>query len=260
MIGSPGDNTKSRSLCVDILNRWNADRSVREKVVIRPVMWEYGGSRVRRESDAQAELNWMVDSADMLFAFFNANSGTPTPRAQSGTVEEIDRALDRQIPVHLYIPQSGVPRSINPSQLADLQAIEQKYRVQGLVGYYGDPNELERMLRSDLEADVADALGHDRIPVSDAGLTANYQLNALGDVCIVIKNEAHGLATKVSARLRLSDGTIIPIDVGRETRIRPGEVHSSAPIVGLQQGRLDDAGLEVTWLEGRTPRHSYVML
>lgn len=252
LIGSPGDTAAERNTAERAIARWNADRSYRENVILRPLMWEYDGGRRIGRSDAQGELNWMVDHADVMFAFFNLRAGTPTPRASSGTVEEIDRALERGIPIHLYMSRADVPRSVSDQQLSDIRAIEDKYKPLGLIGFYDQSTELQEMLRADIEHDI-DELAQFATPVNSQAETLTAELAPSGpSPAVTIRNGGPRAIVDLTASLLTKDTAAeIPLLLAKRFRLEAGE-SKSLPVVNAQ-GTLDARNLvlNVSWLNGR---------
>ena len=97
----------------------------------------------------------MVDRADCLVAFFNTKIGSSTARAKTGTIEEIERALERGIPVHLFTSSKGFPREISPEQIEALNETIEHYRRLGIVGQYNTIESLRSDLYSVFDADIA---------------------------------------------------------------------------------------------------------
>jgi hypothetical protein len=59
-----------------------------------------------------------VDDSDILFALFalfGSRLGSPTPDAVSGTVEEIERAVEQGKPIHLTSPRRHCRTTSTPN-------------------------------------------------------------------------------------------------------------------------------------------------
>jgi hypothetical protein len=98
-------------------------------------------------ADAQAEINRQVGSDyDLYVGVLGARFGTPTPRAGSGTAEELDRAIDgfrsnpRAMRVLLYFKRSVAdPFTMDVDQLARVQAFRESLPKRGVL--YRDFND-----------------------------------------------------------------------------------------------------------------------
>lgn len=122
LIASPGDTFDARNAVEQAILSWNRDRSFSERVVLLPVRWE-SDAVPQMGSDGQSIINrQLVDRADVLVALFHSRVGAPTARAESGTAEEIDRAVEGGIPVHVYFAEMPYPNGVDPDELKRLQA------------------------------------------------------------------------------------------------------------------------------------------
>lgn len=102
--------------------------------------------------DAQTIVNRMiVDKCDLLIGFFGETLGTRTPRAASGTVEEISRVHDAGRPVLLYFGNRRVETgSIDPVQLTALQEFKRYCQERSLYSEFTDARDLARKVEKHL--------------------------------------------------------------------------------------------------------------
>jgi hypothetical protein len=256
MIGSPGDATDERGIAEREISQWNATNSYGKKTILKPLMWEYSGTRrIRRGGDAQAELNWMVDQADVMFAFFNLRTGTPTPRATSGTVEEIDRAIDKDIPVHLYMSKADIPRDTPQQQLDDLKAMESKYKPMGLVGYFKAFDELGSMLRNDIAGDI-DELSQFSAPVNSQAEDLVVKLvTPRSKPTVRITNGGTRSISDLNVTLATKAGKNVPLLLGERFRLDPAAARA-LPIVTPGSYSPSNLVLNVSWLNGKVVEHA----
>lgn len=256
LVASPSDTQSERAHAIEALNQWNADMSLKQRVVLRPLMWEFGAPMLRQGSDPQAELNWMVDEADSLVGFLNARIGTTTARAASGTIEEIDRAMARGIPVHLFISNAPIPRDAKVADIEAFRTAEERYRGLGVVGYFNDRTTLDRMLRSSIERDVT-AATMTSAPAVTSALGASVTRNRAGTAVATIENKGTSLVSGVGLRLRLSDGTIERLDVRPGLELRPRETYP-LDLPGRDFAVVRGGGIEATWRSGRASHSAYL--
>lgn len=106
---APGDmRTVHRTI-----NRWNfrsGRRMVPSAVIVVPVSWDehaYSEFGIRPQESLNKQL---VEEADLAFAMFADRLGTPTGKADSGTVEEMNEMRDAG--KHVSIVRSVAPRSV----------------------------------------------------------------------------------------------------------------------------------------------------
>jgi hypothetical protein len=126
LIASPSDTGSERDAAERALHGWNADRAEREQVILLPRRWENAVPRLG--GSGQGVINQqMVDDADIVLAVFDARLGQATPAAVSGTAEEIQRAHEAGVPVHVWFSDEPIPRD------ADLEQVRALNRVQGLA-------------------------------------------------------------------------------------------------------------------------------
>lgn len=154
LLASPGDTADARDAIEDTVARWNRDRSRREQVVLQTLRWELDAVPLLR-GDGQDQINaQLVDEADVVVALFHSRLGSATPRAASGTAEEIERAADRGSRVHVYFSEMPLPRSVDTAELDRLDRFRREMYGRGLVGTYLSLEDLASKVRTALEQDV----------------------------------------------------------------------------------------------------------
>jgi hypothetical protein len=156
VISSPGDiDQADLDALRDAVYRWNAVYGVQFGAVVVPVHWtkhsaaEYG---VRPQASINDQL---IDSADILIAIFWNRLGTETGEAQSGTVEEIERAHERDAYVAVLRCRRDVsPETIDPEQLASVQSYMGDIEQRALLLDYSDTSELRERVDAILNRSV----------------------------------------------------------------------------------------------------------
>ncbi len=205
LIASPGDTAEARNTVEQTILSWNRDRSHVERVVLLPVRWETD-SVPEMGADGQSIINHqLVDRADIVVALFHSRVGAPTPRAESGTVEEIDRAEARGVPVHVYFAELPYPYGVDPDELKRLQYFRESIQQRGLLGRYASADDLTAKVRTALEHDVArlvlarsvgESLDTDAVGPR-AVLRARYESRGRGADQLIIENVGDGPAENV---------------------------------------------------------------
>lgn len=134
MIASPGDVELERDMVREVIAEWNSINSVSREIVLLAVGWdthaapELGGR-------AQEIINErLLKDCDLLVAIFWTKLGTPTGKAASGTVEEIERHLEAGKPAMVYFSATPVaPQSLDPEEYGKLQEFRDWCKGQGLI-------------------------------------------------------------------------------------------------------------------------------
>ena len=103
-------------------------------------------------------INRQIGLADVYIGIFSKRVGTPTPRADSGTVEELNRAIDRfrrgeRVEVLIYFNQAAAidRNSDDLHQLNKLSEYETALGARGaFVGRYSGAADFEGRVRRHL--------------------------------------------------------------------------------------------------------------
>lgn len=94
MIASPSDVNKEREAIREAIFEWNYKNSQESRIVLMPLGWETHSAPLLGEGEdkrGQRIINDMVlKHADVLVAIFKTRIGSPTGKAASGTIEEIE--------------------------------------------------------------------------------------------------------------------------------------------------------------------------
>jgi hypothetical protein len=173
-IASPSDTTEQRAAIHDTVVRWNETEPRHFGVVLLPVMWETH-TYPDLSAPAQPVINkQVVDQADIVIATFWTTRGSRTAEADSGTVEEIERARKAGKHVLLYFCDMPVaPLDNDATTLDELRAYKEHIKTEGLFSSYSSIDELREKVRKDLTR-----LVHDRIESGDLASTAARSDNA----------------------------------------------------------------------------------
>ena len=137
LIASPGDVKAEREIVREEIYRWNSMHAVETKMALHPVGWETDATPDLRER-GQAVINrQLVDNCDMLIGVFWTRLGTPTPEAESGTVEEIERAANEGKRCIVYFSDKETsPSDIDYKQYQRLEEYKQVLNKRGLTNSY----------------------------------------------------------------------------------------------------------------------------
>ena len=155
LVASPSDVPKARDAVESAIHSWNSSHAATRSIVLLPWRWE--SSYVPLLGDhPQSIINEQgVDGADIVVALFGSRLGSPTREAVSGTVEEIERAVNSGKPVHPYFSTAPLPHDVDTSQLDGLRQFRQEISERGLLGEFDDVRQLESQIWAAIELDLA---------------------------------------------------------------------------------------------------------
>ena len=155
MIASPSDVAPEREAIRNLIHEWNAIHSEKEDLVLMPVGWESHSSPSMGER-AQAIINKQVlADCDLLIAVFWTRLGSPTGKAASGTVEEIEEHLKARKPAMIYFSSAPVvPESLDSRQYKALLDFKEQCRKRGLVETYDSVSDFRDKLNRQLAQTV----------------------------------------------------------------------------------------------------------
>ncbi|AQU67303.1 hypothetical protein [Streptomyces niveus] len=239
LIASPGDTAADRDVVEDAIRSWNSDHTMRRKVHLLPLRWELGAVPLVGQGDAQQVINeQFADEADIVIAVFNSRLGQATKRAVSGTAEEILRARDRGVAVHVFFSDAPIPRDHDPDQLAALNAFRTELQEHGLTGSYMSADDLKAKVRTCLEHDAYKAgdLSSDEADRSRPGAVLrssfHWETEPRQD------NRGRIKMRRARERLRVENlGDVAAEDVALE--MKPvGEGHNPEAVGELTAGRI----------------------
>lgn len=154
LIASPSDTEEARDSVERALHDWNGSRGEREEVFLLPRRWEADAVPRMGNGDGQTVINsQLVDNADIVVGIFNSKLGSATPRAISGTVEELERTIASDTPVHIYFSDAPVARdSLKSAQ--KLETFKKSLQSRGLYGTYSDARDLGQQVGRAIESDL----------------------------------------------------------------------------------------------------------
>lgn len=261
MIASPSDMAAARDAVEATIHDWNNSRAEREAAVLLPMRWETRAIAMSGFDGGQQVINaQLLERADILIALFGTKAGTPTPVARSGTVEEIDKALARGLPVHVYFSRMPLSADVDTKALEEVRELERELRERGLNGEYKDLHELRASVRKALDYDMQQRSA-EAIAGFEGGsgglLRIVGQARSTSDAAIVITNEGdricRGLSLKVTSSQR--EATLIMGET--QFDLKPQEA-TRLHVLGVTVG--ERIGLQLDWNENGQNRKSDVQV
>lgn len=175
MIVSPSDVPEARNAVESAIYNWNGANAQSKQIVLQPWRWETSSVAVLGGHPQSLINSQGVDGSDIVFALFGSRLGSPTPAAVSGTVEEIERALDQGKPVHLYFSTSGLPHDVDTAQLEGLRAFKEEMSQRGLLGTFSNVSQLEHEVWKAIEHDIPQLATEPSIASRHRGVSFSVQ-------------------------------------------------------------------------------------
>ncbi len=131
-------------------------------------MWESASVPALGDHPQHILNESIIEKSDLLIAILWSKLGTPTPTAQSGTVEEIQEFMQKKGPrrVMLYFCTRNLPYDTDPANLAKLRAFKAEMQPKGLYHEYTTVEQFERDLYQHLDAKVSEFL-QGKLPIPE---------------------------------------------------------------------------------------------
>lgn len=134
MLASPSDVNEERKIAREIISDWNNIHAATRKIVLLPLSWEYNSVPSMGDRPQGIINEQLLKNADILVGIFWTRIGTPTGKAISGTVEEIEEHIESGKQTMLYFSQKPViPDSIDPEQYKAVTNLKREYQKKGLT-------------------------------------------------------------------------------------------------------------------------------
>lgn len=163
LIASPSDVTEEREIIRKEIARWNSMHSESMKITLLPTGWETDAIPDLKER-GQAVINrQLVDNCDILIGVFWTRIGTPTPEAESGTVEEIERASAEGKRCMVYFSDKQVSLStVNKEQYERLEQYKQDLNKRGLTSQYKDTEQFKEQVFRHINSSIQEIVKEDK--------------------------------------------------------------------------------------------------
>ncbi|NEB05604.1 DUF4062 domain-containing protein [Streptomyces sp. SID13726] len=176
MIASPSDTIEARDAVETAIHGWNGANAQTKQTILQSWRWETSSVPILGGHPQSLINSQGVDESDIVFALFGSRLGSPTPDAVSGTVEEIERAIEQGKPVHLYFSTAQLPNDVDTAQLDGLRAFKSEISKRGLLGEFSNASQLEYEVWKAIEYDIANlSLGVPVLKAADRGVRFSVQ-------------------------------------------------------------------------------------
>jgi len=157
-VASPGDTNAERERLEGVVGELNRGIAAELGISLELVRWETH-ARPGIGDDAQAVINRQVPEPDIVIGIFWKRIGTPTPRAQSGTAEELLMAIERwkqtsASEILVYFNQVAyTPLAVDIGQVSELFVFREQLQSAGLLVWeYKGVDDFEAKVRQHLTA------------------------------------------------------------------------------------------------------------
>ncbi len=151
MIASPGDVTDERDVIRAVIHDWNDINAKASRVMLAAVGWDTHSSPELGARPQELINERILKDCDLLIGVFWTRLGTPTGKAASGTVEEIEEHVAAGKPAMIYFSSKPVaPDSVDAAQYAQVKEARTKWQTQGLIETYDSVSEFRSKLSKQL--------------------------------------------------------------------------------------------------------------
>jgi Domain of unknown function (DUF4062) len=245
-VASPSDVQDERNLLEGLIAELNMIWSASLGIRFELIRWE---THVHPSfgNDPQSVINNQIDADyDVFVGILWGRYGTPTPRADSGTKEEFERAYARfketgLVPeIMIYFKDAPIaPSKIDTDQLQKVKNFRSSLSAQGgLFSVFEDSSSFESSVRSHLSA-LAQKFSSKKI-TKNLGITAVVE-NAVMTVPAAVYNEDLGYLDYIEVHSVRSIEMNTALTAIQEATLRIGQSLSSrtAEIKQLNQAPLD---------------------
>jgi hypothetical protein len=161
LLAAPSDVTEEHALVAEAINDWNVQHGDGVAARVELMNW-----RTHAHPEAgrrpQALINrQFADRADIVLAIFWRRLGSPTGKASSGTVEEIDRARRRGKKVMVYFSERPGTEKEPPDsrEQGRMERFRRELGRNALYGTYRNVQEFEATVRKDLALVMREVAG-----------------------------------------------------------------------------------------------------
>jgi hypothetical protein len=151
LIASPADVVSERRIVREGIADWNVVHSRERALMLSPIGWETHSSPELSGRPQQLINERLLSTADIVIGIFWTRLGTPTGKAPSGTVEEIQEHHRRGKPVLLYFSDASTPPSgIDPEQFKQVQEFRKWAMSEGLIETFQSETDFREKFRNQL--------------------------------------------------------------------------------------------------------------
>lgn len=166
-IASPSDVAQEREAASAEIMNWNGLHAFAMSVVLLPVRWETHAAAEMGDRPQSLINKRVLLDCDFVIGIFWSRVGTPTGKAESGSIEEIDEAIRLNKRVLLYFSKKPISTdSIETAQLEKLRSFKNKCRERGLYFEFETVDTLRELIADHLTIHARQINQERRAPTS----------------------------------------------------------------------------------------------
>jgi hypothetical protein len=160
LLAAPSDVTEERPAVAAAISDWNVLHGDGIGVRVELLNWQTHAHPEAGKRPQAAINRQFADRADVVLAIFWRRLGSPTGKAASGTVEEIERARRRGKRVMIYFSQRRAPENELPDlrEQARIERFRRRLERDTLYAIYDDLPGFGAAVRKDLVLMMRDVL------------------------------------------------------------------------------------------------------
>jgi len=219
MLASPSDLTDERKMIDTVIKELNLTWSQTLGVNLEIIDW-LTFSYPDVSTDPQAVINSQLpEDYDIFLAMLWSRIGSPTPRAESGTLEEFERAYlkwqknPKSVHIMIYFKTAPISPDVDVEQLRKVQDFKNILKQRGvLFSSFEKSDDLSQLLRLDLTRQVHEILNQQNMENGKV-MTDGTPLTSL-----------KALATNIDAPIPEDEGFLDSIERSVESSKRATEV------------------------------------
>jgi hypothetical protein len=164
-ICAPSDVAKEVIIAQEVINAFNQVGFDKRNIVLQYKNWMNESSPDMSQRPQEVINRQIIDNAELIIAIFWARFGTQTGLYESGTEEEIKRALSQKKRVMVYFSKIEILKKLSTeqeAQLSKLEAFRSKLYNQGLCETFASRDEFRKKLARQLSLAVDELLANMR--------------------------------------------------------------------------------------------------
>ena len=227
IIASPGDVSEERQIVREVVAEWNAAYARERAVILHPVGWETHSSPELSGRPQQLINDRLLTPADILVGIFWTRVGSPTGKAISGSIEEIDEHRMKGKPVMLYFSKVPVVLdSLDQAQYEQLTEFKKWALTEGLVESFESHDDFRNKFRQQLPILLRDNPYLKEVLAEDTRSDGGLDAAAGGPRTLNLGADARALLTAAVADRR---GSLMVVQLLRGTEITVGRQRFGDP-------------------------------
>jgi hypothetical protein len=166
MVASPSDVADERKAIRELIYEWNSINAENERIILLPKMWETDTTPQMGNRPQEIVNQQLLRKCALLVAVFWTRLGTPTGKAQSGTVEEIHEHAARGQHMMIYFSKQAIPQEgLDRAQYKALQEFKVECQKDGLICEYDHLEDFKGKFRKNIQNAIKQYFPRGAIPV-----------------------------------------------------------------------------------------------